>query len=156
MILHLENIQIQNRIPKDSRLSLEGCIWLESEDLCFPGQGWFDRVSVLLEHWLPELLSFSCVHTDSCELVFMDGPYTMKLVRRNFNDVYAVFVEDGKILGEISVDYEKFLLSTAKAINGLATQVYRGDPENQYQNEIVQLGVYSKKLRGIARNVCKN
>lgn len=69
---------------------VDGELYLSIGGECFPALQWREPVSAVLEHWIPQLISYAYRHTDSCVLAFMDGPYYAKLYRDKDGQEYVI------------------------------------------------------------------
>ena len=100
MILHLRDLE-----PAPSG---GGRIWLQIGTECFPEEGWYDLPGILLEYWRRDLRAFADGVTASCKLGFMDGPYCVRLHRKD-GRVYASCMEHDRIvIDSVSVDFSAF------------------------------------------------
>ena len=106
MILHVHDLE--------SAPSRGGRIWLEIGMDCFPEEGWYDLPGILLEYWKRDLRAFADGATDSCKLFFMDGPYCVKLHRKD-GQVYTA-CQDGEriVIGPVAIDFSAFWRSIPK------------------------------------------
>ena len=145
MKLHLDDIRIRN--DSERGLFIDGCIYVSINDVYFPSDHWFDLVSVDLEHWIPDLISFSNEHTDIINFRFMDGPFQIRLSRSNDGAVRANLLEYQKLIMTANIDFSEFLRSVVKCLNKLGTVMYHSDQKKSYSLEIARLGVVTKVLR---------
>ena len=149
MKFYIEDIRLRDNGGEAP--TIDGCIYVSVGDVYFPAYQWFDYVSVDLDRWIPLILSFAKGHTDSCVLFFVDGPYQLRLDRNNVGDISAVCLENNVVkIKKFPIDFSEFLLSCAKVIGRLATEIYQVDSMNQYKNLISELGKVSKELRSLA------
>ena len=150
MKLFLDDVRI--RKDDGNGLLIDGSIYFSVNGTYFPSYQWFDLISVDLENWIPNLLSFGEGRTDCCTLVFMDGPYRLKLVRQSTSCVTASFWQDHKeILPPAEIDFPEFLMSVAKCARTLGTSIYEQDTQMKFKAEISDLGTLSKKLAMLAK-----
>ena len=148
MKVFLDDIRIKENVP--NHLTVDGCIYVLVGDMYFPSYQWFDLISANFELWIPNLISFANRHTDSAVLMFMDGPYQIKLMRGKNGSVHASCLENPDrqlIIAEI--DFEVFLDSVAKCLKKLATAIYMIDTQKKYGQDIAQLGITAKELRNL-------
>ena len=78
--------------------TVAGRLHIESDDLCFPDDDWWDFPLVVLGWWLTAIRSAG---GDDFELRFMDGPFRVDCSRAA-DRVQFVFVRDGAA-GDIEV-----------------------------------------------------
>lgn len=151
MKLYIEDIRLRDN--GGTAPVLDGFIYVSVAETYFPSYRWFDLVSAVLEHWIPGLLSFARGNTDSCTLLFFDGPYQIRLDRNAEGEVSVACLDDNRVMiAKHSVDFPIFLLSCSKAVGNLATEIYRADPSNRFTQEILQLGKIAKELRSLAKS----
>lgn len=111
MELCLDHVEIrQHRV-------VGGTIYFKINDNHFPQEHWFDAITVDLEEWLPRFLSFARNNTDSCLLLFLDGPCHMKLERHRNGSVSAVCFWDNKEnIAVHDVDIPHFLETIVRSL----------------------------------------
>ena len=115
MILHLDQID-RNTSINDSNVG--GSIYFQIGQAYFPEENWYDMASLLLEHWIPAILSFSKNHTNVCKLTFYDGPCYAVLCRNADDRITVKCLYDQKIvIEETFIDFPVFLKSVVKAGN---------------------------------------
>jgi hypothetical protein len=98
----------------EKRLNITGEIWLEVGDFSFPSQSWSDFPVIILSWWLDAL---DMLHTanSTTEFLFMDGPYSFTVSRRNGECVLQC-IEDPR--GD-----KESLWQGVVNLNGLSSQV---------------------------------
>ena len=115
MILHLDQIDT-NALTNHSNVG--GNIYLQVGQIYFPEENWYDMASLLLEQWIPVILSFSKNHTNDCKLTFYDGPCCAVLCRNVDDRITVKCFYDQKIdIAETVIDFPLFLKSVVKAGN---------------------------------------
>lgn len=144
--LHLKDVDFEpSQVNK--RLSVGAVLYVSVGDKFFPTDQWYDMLSFNFETWISGLLSFAEHHTDSCVLLFMDGPYQLKLERQSLSVVKAFFYKDHKEqIPQTEIDFADFLASVAKCVRSLATSIYMKDEHHVFRNQIANLGALSKQL----------
>ena len=114
-VLHLDQIDT-NTLTNHSNVG--GNIYLQIGQAYFPEENWYDMVSLLLEQWIPAILSFSKNHTNVCKLTFYDGPCYAVLCRNADDRITVKCIYDQKTVTEETViDFPLFLKSVVKAGN---------------------------------------
>jgi hypothetical protein len=69
----------QELIEKSESGSITGSIWLQTDDVAFPEQGWNDFVVVILGWWTNEAAALVAGTKKRGELMFMDGPMSVAI-----------------------------------------------------------------------------
>lgn len=59
-----------------------GVIYFDLEDRQFPEKSWNDFVVVILNWWLSEIANLTSGKVDVVELLFMDGPFLLRVRKR--------------------------------------------------------------------------
>ena len=135
MELILNSLDLAENRPLDG-YSSGGELYFAVDDGFFPGEHWYDCAYTDLKIWLPRLTSFSSNHTDSCELSFMDGPYIIRLNRRDDGAVFAEFLRERTILSQHNVDLRRLLKSVLAACRKYDRFLYDNGAPNQFTEEI--------------------
>ena len=85
-----------------------GRMWFSIGSECFPEEGWYDLPGILLQYWKKDLNAFADGRTDTCELLFMDGPYRVK-IQRSEGRVTAVCLDSERVsIGPVDIDFDIF------------------------------------------------
>ena len=106
MILHLSDLEKE---PNNG-----GRMWVSIGGKCFPEEGWYDLPGILLQYWKKDLIAFADRRTDTCELLFMDGPYRIKIHRLE-EPVTAVCLDSDRVaIGPVEIDFDIFWESVRK------------------------------------------
>lgn len=114
-----------------------GEIYFSIGDGFFPAGYWYDCVYLDLKTWLPRLISFGSNHTDSCELPFMDGPYIVRLYRREDGIIYADCLRDSTpIISKQNLDLQYLLKSILSCCRKYERFLYENRKNNLFQAEI--------------------
>lgn len=117
-----------------------GEIYFSVGDHFFPAENWYDCLWQDLQTWLPGLISFGSSHTDSCELIFMDGPYTIRLFRREDGAICADFLREQKqIDSQMNVDLRTLLKSILSCCRKYDRFLHENWKTNQFHEEIKTL-----------------
>lgn len=116
-----------------------GELYFSLEDRYFPAEHWYDCAYLDLRTWLPRMISFGGNHTDSCVLSFMDGPYTIRLNRREDGAVFAVFLREHTILSQYNMDLRRLLKSVLAACRKYDRFLHENGKMNVFQEEIKTL-----------------
>jgi hypothetical protein len=66
----------------ENRRNITGEIWLQVGDFSFPAQSWTDFPVIILSWWLDALDTLQSANSVA-EFLFMDGPYSFTVSRRN-------------------------------------------------------------------------
>jgi len=120
-----------------SGYSSGGELYFAVGDGFFPEENWYDCAFQDLKTWIPRLISFGSNHTDSCEFFFMDGPYTIRLNRREDGSVYADCLRDHKsILLRQNVDLPVLLKSALSCCRKYDRFLFEKGKPNQFTHEI--------------------
>ncbi len=136
MEMILQPIEFAENRPQ-SGYSIGGELYFSVGDGYFPAERWYDCVYLDLNTWLPRLISFGSNHTDTCELSFMDGPYTIRLNRRENGSVSADFYRGQKAIGsEQNVDLRKLLKSVLSACRKYDRFLYENRKMSAFHEEI--------------------
>lgn len=106
MILHLSDLENE---PNNG-----GRMWVSIGGKCFPEEGWYDLPGILLQYWKKDLIAFADGRTDTCELLFMDGPFCIKIQRLE-EPVTAVCLDSDRVaIGPVEIDFDIFWESVRK------------------------------------------
>jgi hypothetical protein len=76
-------------LERTERGSIVGRVWLVLDDYAFPERGWSDLIVVVLGWWIEELLQIQSEET-TMTLLFMDGPYSVRLRAPAEGDLWSV------------------------------------------------------------------
>ena len=145
MILHLDQIDA-NSLTNHSNVG--GNIYLQVGQIYFPEENWYDIASLLLEQWIPAILSFSKNHTNACKLIFYDGPCCAVLCRNVDDRITVKCFYDQKIdIAETAIDFPLFLKSVVKAGNKFCRLLHLQGRKNDNIAASVQL------LKSLTRTV---
>ena len=102
----------------------------------FPEENWYDMAYHDLKNWSSALISFARNHTDSCVLSFMDGSYSLRLLRRE-SDIFAVgYRENRDVTGEFRVEIAEFLHSVARCCRAYDRFLYQNGKNSLFSEEI--------------------
>ena len=136
MEMILNTVDFAENRPFDGDSS-GGELYFAVGDGFFPEENWYDCAFQDLKTWIPRLISFGSNHTDSCEFFFMDGPYTIRLNRREDGSVYADCLRDHKsILSWQNVDLPVLLKSALSCCRKYDRFLYENGKTNRFQVEI--------------------
>ena len=106
MILHLSDLEKE---PNNG-----GRMWVSIGGKCFPEEGWYDLPGILLQYWKKDLIAFADGRIDTCELLFMDGPFRIKIQRLE-EPVTAVCMDSDRVaIGPVEIDFDIFWESVRK------------------------------------------
>lgn len=98
--------------------TITGVMYFDSLSEQFPEAGWNDFIVVVMGWWIPELASLTNGSANTAELSFMDGPYTLKVVKTENGD-FSLFRTDGKqsiqFVTLSKIDFEKFVVRLKKS-----------------------------------------
>src|SRR6266571_3306699 len=103
-----------NRSTFEKRLNITGEIWLQLGDFSFPSQSWSDFPVIILSWWLDALDTLPSANS-ATEFLFMDGPYSFTVSRRNGEYILQCF--------EHPRGDKKLLWQGAVSLNVLGSQV---------------------------------
>lgn len=139
MEMILNHIEFTENRPRDG-YSSGGELYFAVDDGFFPAEHWYDCAYTDMKIWLPRLTSFGSNHTDSCELSFMDGPYTILLIRRIDGSVFADFLREQKtVISEQNVDIWTLLQSVLSCCRKYDRFLFENRKTNAFQEEIKTL-----------------
>lgn len=120
-----------------TKCCLDGEVYVSIGEVFFPMEQWFDMVGHDLRNWLPDLISFCRNHSDTCLLSFMDGPYAIKLTRRNDGDIFAVCMRDNlPAIQHKKVDLSKLIRSVVACCHKYDRFLHQNGKTNQFTREI--------------------
>lgn len=77
-------------LERTQKGSIVGRVWLVLDDYAFPERAWSDLVVVVLGWWIDELLRTQSTNETTMTLLFMDGPYSVRLRAPAQGDVWSV------------------------------------------------------------------
>jgi hypothetical protein len=129
------------RTPKGSIVAR---VWFVLDDHVFPERRWSDLIVVVLGWWIEELLRAQSTDETSMTLLFMDGPYSVRMREPSEGDAWSVsFLRDrgpadARRAAVGSADLEEFgrsLLTAAREV--VVTCRARGWADDP---EVVKLG----------------
>jgi hypothetical protein len=78
-------------LERTERGSIVGRLWLVLDDHAFPERAWSDLIVVVLGWWADELLQTRST-TETLTLLFMDGPYSVRLQASSEGDMWSVYL----------------------------------------------------------------
>lgn len=146
MLLHLDEIEL-DIIRIEQGFPVGGEICISVDGVAFPEEKWYDMVSVDLETWVPDLISFAGSHTDFCEMRFMDGPCRVRLTRRSDGLVSAVCLWENKAqIPQTVINFPVFLSSVAACVRKLSRELYEKDDRKRFRQKIEEYGKLLKQL----------
>ena len=77
-------------LERTQKGSIVGRVWLVLDDYAFPEPAWSDLIVVVLGWWIEELLQIQSADQPTMNLLFMDGPYSVRLRAPSEGDAWAV------------------------------------------------------------------
>lgn len=143
----MEKLQLHLHDLKQTLSCVDGVMYFDSGDLCFPSEGWREPVSIVMDQWITGLLSFLLGHTDSCLLDFMDGPCCVKLIRDDSGAVMASFFRNSRKTGrERTIDPAELTRSIRRALRTYDRTMYQwGQPPRW----VKELSVFDQLLKQV-------
>ena len=135
MEMILNHIEFAENRPRDG-YSSGGELYFVVGDVSFPAEHWYDCAYLNLKTWLPRLISFGSGHADSCALSFMDGPYTLRLNRREDGSISADFLREQKTILQQTVDLRTLLKSVLSVCRKYDRFLYENGKMNEFHEEI--------------------
>ena len=136
MELKLHDLQFDSQRPG---CCLGGLLYISIGDAFFPAENWYDMPFLDLQTWLPRLISFGSNHTDSCELPFMDGPYTARLSRLPDGSITVSCFDDHRLVPQKKVVLYVFFRSVITCLRKYDRFLFENGRENRFLMEIKQL-----------------
>jgi len=125
--------------------SISGRIWLASESLSFPEEGWSDLPVILLSAWLEGLREVSARRESSTRLLFMDGPFEAILSSESLTVTRVSFLRrEQRFMSDLKVDPD-YLLQSARQAAGDVVEVCI---KREWLNEDL------RKLRRVMKSGC--
>ena len=116
-----------------------GVLYVTIGGTAFPEEGWYDRVAVDLEKWIPAILSFARGHADSCVLQFMDGPCQLRLERQGSTVTASCQWDHHVTIPPVGIEFPAFLQSVCKCIRYYQRSLYEGGKPLEFQEELTAL-----------------
>lgn len=119
--------------------SIVGRVWFVLDGQVFPERRWSDLIVKVLGWWIEELLRAQSTDETTMTLLFMDGPYSVRLRERSEDDPWSVsFLRDRgpvdarrEAVG--SVELEQFarsvLTSAREVVAACRAKGWSDDPE---------------------------
>ena len=115
---------------------------------CFPEEDWVEVVDATLELWVPALTSFLTGHTDQCRLEFMDGPFEVRLLRKE-ETIIARFFQEGREAGPDHIPNQARLYhSLMRVIRQCRRIDHRNGKTPRFDREIAVLQQEKPKRQG--------
>ena len=129
MTLHLDRIDAE---LSDVHSDIGGNIYLQIGQDYFPEENWYDYASMILEQWIPGLISFAGNSTNACKLRFYDGP-CYALLCRTEDSVVTVKCFYGRkiVIEETLIDFPSFVKSVVKAGNRFCRMLHLQGREHE-------------------------
>ena len=139
MQLYLEDLEFAPDQIKRG-FSTGGALFVSIGNTYFPQENWYDMAWLDLKYWIPRLVSFCSNHTDSCQMPFMDGPYTIKLTRTKNNIIQAACLYyDTTMIPHTEIVLSKFIVSVIRCCRKYDRFLYENGKPAQFAEEIKQL-----------------
>lgn len=109
-------------IDKLSKLNgqVTGKIFFSFEGIYFPEKDWDDFVVIIINWWLEQVLIAKSDEDSEIELVFMDGPYSLVVKRKDGNDASIVCLSRNTSIQEYIVNKADFFDEIYKAAQKLS------------------------------------
>ena len=123
----------------ETGFSTGGEIFLTVGQVYFPSEHWYDMVFFDLKLWVPSVLSFMSGHTDSCVLRFMDGPYSVKMIRRDGEVFASCWHDNQQTVHSVLIDPYVLIKSVIKTLRKYDYFLYEHGHEPLFQEEINKL-----------------
>lgn len=135
MELYLSDLQF-DLARESAGFSRGSALYFAFGDGYFPGENWYDMAYHDLKNWSSALISFARIHTDSCVLSFMDGPYALRLFRRD-GDVFAVGYRDHRnVTGEVGIEMAELIGSVVRCCRYYDRFLYQNGKDCMFSEEI--------------------
>jgi len=77
-------------LERTQKGSIVGRVWLVLDGYAFPERAWSDLIVVILGWWIEELLRVQAADETTMTLLFMDGPYSVRLRAPTDGDTWSV------------------------------------------------------------------
>lgn len=126
--------------------SFTGWLYFELDnEVYFPEEEWDDFINIVLNWWIEGFLSFVNSKSDFFEIDFMDGPYSMKIVKKSNIDIeLSCFRNDKEVQDKYYTSIESFLDNLILITKDILNFYYK---ENYNNEEIEKLNMNYKKMR---------
>ncbi len=123
-----------------------GNIYFENNTIIFPEKVWNDFIVIILNCWMEELVKLKKNEKISAELLFMDGPLSMK-INYSDNDTFKFFfVHNDEVINFTYLPIEDFIKFFLIEVNSLILFFLRRQRNN---DEIEKLRNNYTKLNKI-------
>ncbi len=97
--------------------TISGTIWIEAESRGFPESQWSDLVLGVLNMWLGNMDNFITKNLEQERLLFMDGPFEIRILRKDKQLLLLSFVKNdtNEEWGTCEVSLSAFIDALLKA-----------------------------------------
>jgi|GEM_PF-2205979 len=109
-------------------LNITGEIWLDLDGFAFPAEHWTDFPVVILSWWMDALIPLRLAQSVPAECLFMDGPYSFELSRRDANYFLHCYHDphgEKDCLWQGSLDLNNLLLQLESAASNIVAECCR-------------------------------
>lgn len=129
---------------------VSGVIYVQLSERSFPSLRWYDLCASVLSMWLFTINRHLLGREDVATLYFMDGDYSLKLIRQNNRQSLMRFMEPNEVCvveSEIDIRYfaRQMLAATAKIMDHF--------PQHRNCPNIREIAELSDVLRGTLRKI---
>jgi len=107
-----------NSISKEGG-NVFGIIYFQHESMIFPEKNWNDFIVIILNWWSDALLKLIGNESISAELLFMDGPFSVKVNYLDDKTLKLYFINEDDIIGNAEVLIQDFIKDFLKEVNSL-------------------------------------
>lgn len=144
-------IEINNIYKEEDKIF--GNIYFENDDFIFPEKDWNDFVVVVVNWWSDSIYKLINNETISEELLFMDGPLSVKINFLKENQFELFFINAGDIQHNSIVKMDEFVGLFIKELNSLIRFISNN---NWIDDEISLLEKNYKRLSDKLRSINDN
>ena len=118
--------------------SVFGEIYFKDDDILFPEENWNDFIVVILNWWLEELTKFTKNEKTTAELLFMDGPLSVKINHFDDKTLKFFFTHNDKIIKSLLVETENFIKFFLIEVNTLILFLEKNKWDNDEIRKLVK------------------
>lgn len=141
IIVNLDNLELL----KESK-NIIGEIYFKVGDCYFPQYRWTDFAIVILYWWIEAITkTVKSSKKTSCEMLFMDGPFEIKVRKYDNNTTLLKFIHDGKVELKVNCNLKKLLSSIVSVSKNVINEL---DKRNWVTYDSEKLKKKVKKYRG--------
>lgn len=115
--------------------TVTGLISLNEKSFYFPEKGWNDLILIILNNWLSNIYDLKINRVHETELLFMDGPFEVKIKRENENILFLFFINN-KHIDTKECLLKSFVEELIKVSKKLISELDLFNVNNSVKNEL--------------------